>query len=109
MKSPFDRKGPFPPLPPQAAAFTVVISGSTVIGGTLTAVVDPVGVQTYQWFLDGVAIGGATSATFDSVSGGAHSCRVTRDGKSRFSNTINVVSGGGEFTFEFSDEFFRSV
>lgn len=50
------------------------ISGTAVVGGTLSAsVTDPDGVQsgseTYQWYLDGAVIAGATSSSYTLTSG----------------------------------------
>ncbi len=57
--------------------------------------VDPATV-TYQWFLDGVAIAGATSVTFDAVLPGLYTVQVTLDGCLGSDDvTINLANPDG--------------
>jgi hypothetical protein len=45
---------------------------------------------TYRWRLNGSNITGATSSAYTASTPGAYSCRITKNGCSKVSNTINV-------------------
>lgn len=93
---------PFPP----ALTTAPVVTGSTQQGSTLTSSTGvwagtPVPTYTYQWQRDGVAIGGATNATYVTVGadiGTGVRCRVTATNAggtaSANSNAITVVVAG---------------
>lgn len=83
------------------------ISGATPVGSTLTCTVGtwqsdrPITATSYQWRRAGVAISGATSATYTTVTadnGNAITCAVTRTSTAgsttAVSNAITVTAAG---------------
>lgn len=93
-----------------ALAFTAnpVVSGSAVVGGTLTCspgtiTGSPTPTLAYQWRNNGVAISGATSASYTVAAGlvgRAIDCLVTatnaNGSASRDSNDVTIAASGGE-------------
>lgn len=62
-------------------AATVIISGTPAVGSVLTAVTFGVTPTTWQWYQDGVIIGGATASTYTVQSGDAsHTLTVKVNG-----------------------------
>lgn len=45
----------------------------------------------YQWFKDGIALPGATAATYTATEAGAYRVQVPRDGEMVFSNTLTLT------------------
>jgi hypothetical protein len=54
---------------------------------------------TYRWRLNGTNITGATSSNYTASSPGAYTCRITKNGCSKISNTLNVSASMCATTF----------
>jgi hypothetical protein len=65
----------------------------------LTSTVSGSGGATFQWYLNGSLIGGATGVTYGASTAGTYSVRVTRSGCSIKSNSIVLTDGGGGTAF----------
>lgn len=76
---------------------TVTISNNTALceGGTvnITSTVNNAG-YTYQWFRDGIALGGASAPSFTANAEGSYYLEVTGGSCVMQSNTITLVIGG---------------
>lgn len=80
--------------------------GMFCIGNDVTLTVEASNVETYQWFVGGTAIEGATSATLtlenaSVLNTGAYSVRVTGGGATVDSNTVTVLVEACDGPLEF--------
>jgi hypothetical protein len=82
----------------QAPVITVQPVSQTVSSGgsfTLTVTVSASGSVTYQWYLNGVAIPGATGSTYAGSTPGSYSVVVSNAYGSVTSSTATITGGGG--------------
>jgi hypothetical protein len=76
------------------------VSQTITSGGSYTFIVTVSGTVTYQWYLNGVAIPGATGASYAATQAGTYTCVATNAYGSVTSSpaTIAVGGGGGSLT-----------
>jgi hypothetical protein len=85
---------------------------SIIVGETLTLVANASGAVSQQWFLDGGAIAGATSATYTKsnaqlADSGNYFCRFTNAVDPTDTNTVagTVTSASGTLTFNGTNQY----